>query len=50
MDKEALAQFITETALIYVDDILGAVLAISVLLILILFMRDKFLGRLHHET
>lgn len=44
MDIEAVAQFITDTALIFAPDIAGAVLALSITLIFLLVMRDKFLN------
>jgi hypothetical protein len=42
MDKLALANFISETAFVFVYEIAGAVIAISVLLILILRFKRIF--------
>lgn len=47
MDEVAIANFILETAFLFVYDIAGAVIAISVLLMLLLFFRDKIARRIY---
>jgi len=49
MDKEAVAQFIAETAFAYSYEIAGAVLGISIVLILTLSVRNHLMRRIYRE-
>lgn len=49
MDKVAVANFVSETALAYAYEIAGAVIALSVVLMLLVLIRDKILGRIYRD-
>jgi hypothetical protein len=45
-DPEVLAQFLSETAFIYVPQIAGAVIAFSFFMLFLIQFRNKILGKL----
>jgi hypothetical protein len=47
VDMVALESFLMGTALLYIDEIAGAVIAVSILLTFLLYFRDKYLERLY---
>lgn len=47
MDEVAIANFILETAFIYVYDIAGAVIGFSIFLSFIILYRDRIVGRIY---
>ena len=49
IDTVALDSFLLDTALLYVNEIAGAVLAISLILTFFIMFRDKIIERIHEE-